>query len=109
METDTNQEQSPQTSYGEGEVKALEGLALIRRRPTLFIDGMDSDGLHRLVAEAVDNAVDEFSTGNGREVSVILHHDGSVATRLQSYSSPEYLQVRNSRGRPTARLEGFTE
>lgn len=78
METDTNQEQSPQTSYGEGEVKALEGLALIRRRPTLFIDGMDSDGLHRLVAEAVDNAVDEFSAGNGREVSVILHHDGSV-------------------------------
>ncbi len=68
---------SPST-YSESQIKSLEGVALIRARPSLFIDGLDSDGLHRLVTEAVDNAVDEFSAGWGAEVVVRFHHDGSV-------------------------------
>lgn len=78
MSTNENLGTRPLDSYGEAEIKTLEGLELIRRRPTLFIDGMDSDGLHRLVSEAVDNSVDEFFAGHGREISVTLHHDGSV-------------------------------
>jgi len=67
-----------QRIYDEGDIRSLEGLELIRTRPSLFIDGMDADGLHRLVTEAVDNAVDEFRSGNGAEISVSLNDDGSV-------------------------------
>lgn len=78
MSNPDHMEPIQEESYGESEVRALEGLELIRRRPMLFIDGMDSDGLHRLVSEAVDNAIDEFSAGHGKEISVTIHHDGSV-------------------------------
>jgi DNA gyrase subunit B len=65
-------------TYEEGEIKSLEGLDIIKARPSLFIDGLDADGLHRLVTEAVDNAVDEFRAGHGGEIWVIISDDGSV-------------------------------
>jgi DNA gyrase subunit B len=78
MDTEEGKPNQESSSYGEDSIRTLEGLELIRCRPTLFIDGMDSDGLHRLVSEAVDNAVDEFSSGYGRGISVTIHHDGAV-------------------------------
>lgn len=65
-------------NYSDESVKLLEGIELIRARPTLFIDGMDVDGLHRLFQEGVDNAVDEFLAGHGNELQVEIEPGSGV-------------------------------
>lgn len=67
-----------QNEYEAKDIKSLEGIDLIRSRPSLFLDGLDSDGLHRLVFEAIDNAVDEFRAGFGGEVRVCIDREGVV-------------------------------
>ena len=72
-----NDQQDPQT-YNASDIRSLEGVELIRARPSLFLDGLDADGLHRLVFEAIDNAVDEFRSGHGDLISVSLDREGVV-------------------------------
>jgi DNA gyrase subunit B len=69
------------SNYGAGSVKSLEGVELVRARPSLFLGGLDGDGLHRLAFEAIDNAVDEFRAGFGEKVEVLLGQDGVVEVR----------------------------
>ena len=66
-------------SYNAGNIQVLEGLEAVRMRPGMYIGTTSSRGLHHLLWEIVDNAIDEASNGFASEVSVTLHRDGSAS------------------------------
>jgi len=62
--------------YTGQDIEVLEGLEPVRRRPSMYIGGVDSRGLHHLLWEIVDNSVDEFLAGHCNRIHVTLHKDG---------------------------------
>lgn len=66
--------------YRADDIEVLEGLEAVRRRPSMYIGGVDNRGLHHLVWEIVDNSVDEFLAKEADRITVTLHKDGSSLT-----------------------------
>ncbi len=67
-------------SYTAKDITVLEGLEPVRRRPGMYIGGVGPPGLHRLVWEILDNAVDEAMNGHASQIGVTLHADGASVT-----------------------------
>lgn len=65
--------------YDAGQLTVLEGLEAVRMRPGMYIGTTSSRGLHHLLWEIVDNAIDEASNGHATEIKVTLHTDGSAS------------------------------
>src|SRR5699024_9951341 len=63
------------------DIMVLEGLEAVRKRPGMYIGSTDKKGLHHLVYEIFDNAVDEALSGYGETIKVRLNSDGSVTIR----------------------------
>jgi DNA gyrase subunit B len=68
------------SSYSAKDITVLEGLEPVRKRPGMYIGGVGSTGLHHLVWEVVDNAVDEAMNGYATAIGVTLHKDSSSIT-----------------------------
>ncbi len=67
------------SEYGASEIKVLEGLEGVRKRPAMYIGGTGKEGIHHLIYEVVDNSVDESLAGYCKNIKVILNKDGSVS------------------------------
>ena len=66
--------------YTAKDITVLEGLDPVRRRPGMYIGGVGMTGLHHLVWEILDNAVDEAMNGFAKNITVKLHADGTSLT-----------------------------
>jgi DNA gyrase subunit B len=68
------------TKYTAKDITVLEGLEPVRKRPSMYIGGVDTKGLHHLVWEIIDNAVDEYLNNYADAIMVTLHKSGDAVT-----------------------------
>ena len=66
--------------YTAADLTLLEGLEAVRRRPSMYIGSVDGKGLHHLVWEIIDNAVDEHLNGYADAITLTLHKKGDAIT-----------------------------
>ena len=76
----TQSSSTPPAEYTGRDIEVLEGLEPVRQRPSMYIGGVDSRGLHHLIWEILDNAVDEYLAGAADRITLTLHKDGESLT-----------------------------
>ena len=92
--------------YTANDIHILQGLEGVRKRPAMYIGSSNSSGLHHLVWEVVDNAVDEALSGYGKNITVTLHKDGSCSVLDEGRGIP--VGINKETGRPGVEIV-FTE
>ena len=93
-------------SYSADDIHIMKGLEGVRKRPAMYIGSTNSSGLHHLVWEIIDNAVDEALSGYGNIITVTIHKDGSLSVLDEGRGIP--CGINKETGRPAVEIV-FTE
>ncbi|MBO7615501.1 MAG: type IIA DNA topoisomerase subunit B [Bacilli bacterium] len=94
------------SSYTADDIHIMKGLEGVRKRPAMYIGSSNGAGLHHLVWEIVDNAVDEALSGYGKTIEVTIHSDGSLSVLDEGRGIP--CGINKETGRPAVEIV-FTE
>ena len=90
------------TEYGGDQIQILEGLEAVRKRPGMYIGSTSSRGLHHLVYEIVDNAVDEALAGFCSEIEVVINKDNSITVTDNGRGIP--VDINHKAGKPAVEV-----
>ena len=99
---------APDPSYSAKDITVLEGLEPVRLRPGMYIGSTGSRGLHQLVNEVVDNAVDEAMAGYNESIEVAIHPDNSI-TVVDHGRAPKIIVFKKKRRKHYKRTKGHRQ